>query len=97
MYSSKISISLCITRQNMHVESISACTFYSVFKSEIVFNNHKENCTLINGAQVIKMSKADDIVYFKNHHKGLEVPFIIYTDFEAINEKVHGCKPNNDK
>ena len=29
--------------------------------------------------------------------KGQEVPFVIYADFEAINEKVHRCKPNNDK
>ena len=37
------------------------------------------------------------MVYFKNYHKGLEVPFVIYADFEAINEKVHGCQSNNDK
>ena len=33
------------------------------------------------------MPKADDMVYFKNCHKGLEAPFVIYPDFEAINEK----------
>ena len=43
------------------------------------------------------MPKADDMVCFKNYHKGLEAPFVIYADFEAINEKVHGCQPNNDK
>ena len=59
--------------------------------------NHKENCITINGAQAIKMPKADDMVYFKNYHKGLAAPFVIYADFEAVNEKVHGCQPNNDK
>ena len=49
--------------------------------------NHKENCITINGTQAIKMPKADDNVYFKNYHKGLEVPFVIYADFEAINER----------
>ena len=67
------------------------------FKSEIVFNNHTENCIIINGAQAIKMPKADDMVHFKNYHKGLAAPFVIYADFEAINEKVHRCQPNNDK
>ena len=43
------------------------------------------------------MPKSDDMVYFKNYHKGLAAPFVIYADFEAINEKVYGCKPNNDK
>ena len=43
------------------------------------------------------MPKADDMVYFKNYHKRLAAPFVIYADFEAINEKVHGCQPNNNK
>ena len=43
------------------------------------------------------MPKADDMVYFKNCHKGLEAPFHINADFEAINEKIHRCQPNNDK
>ena len=37
------------------------------------------------------------MVHFKNHHKALPAPFVIYADFEAINEKVHGCQANNDK
>ena len=43
------------------------------------------------------MVNADDMIYFKNYHKGLAAPFVIYADFEAITEKVYGCKPNNDK
>ena len=43
------------------------------------------------------MSKANDKVRFKNYHKGLDTSFVIYADFEAINENVHGCQPNNDK
>ena len=34
---------------------------------------------------------------FENCHKQLPVPFVIYADFEAIAEKVQGCKPNNNK
>ena len=66
-------------------------------KSEIVLNSHTENCIIINGAQAIKMPKADDMAHFKKYHKGLAAPFVNYADFEAINEKVHGCQPNNDK
>ena len=55
--------------------------------------NYTENCITVNGAQAIKMPKADDMVYFKNYHKGLEAAFVIYADFEDINEKVYGCKP----
>ena len=33
------------------------------------------------------MPKADDMVCLKNYQKGLEAPFVIYADFEAINER----------
>ena len=36
------------------------------------------------------MPEADDMVYFKSYHKGLAAPFVIYADFEAINETVYG-------
>ena len=68
-----------------------------MFKSDTVLINHKENCITINGAQAIKMSKADDMVHFKNYHKQLPVPFVVYADLEAITKKVQACRPNNDK
>ena len=43
------------------------------------------------------MPKKDERVYFKNFHKQLPVPFVIYAGFEAITKKVQGCRPNNDK
>ena len=67
------------------------------FRNEKALNNHKENCIAVNGTQDIKMPKADDIVYLKNYQMGLAAPFVLYADFEAITEKVYGCKPNNDK
>ena len=37
-------------------------------------------------------------IYFKNHHKMLSVPFVIYADFEAITEKIDTtCQPSNQK
>ena len=68
------------------------------FSSEKVLTNHKENCIVINGEQAIKMpTKDDNILKFNNFHKQLPVPFIIYSDFEAITEKIHGCKPGNEQ
>ena len=68
------------------------------FTSERVLNNHKENCIQLNGAQAIKMpTKDDNILKFNNAHKQIPVPFVIYADFEAITEKIHGCQSNNDK
>ena len=40
--------------------------------------------------------KSNNILKFNNFHKQLSVPFVIYADFEAITEKIHGCQPKND-
>ena len=43
------------------------------------------------------MPSKDSKVKFTNFHKQLPIPFVIYADFEAITENIHGCKPSNDK
>ena len=67
------------------------------FSREDVLTEHKNNCILINGKQSINMPKKGDKVFFKNYHKQLPVPFVIYADFEALTEKIQGCQPNNEK
>ena len=68
------------------------------FSSERVLTNHKENCIQVNGTQAIKMpTKDNNILKFNNFHKQLPVPFVIYADFEAITEKIHGCQRHDDK
>ena len=67
------------------------------FSREDVLTEHKNNCISINGKQAINMPEKGAKVYFKNHHKQLPVPFVIYADFEALTEKIQGCQPNNEK
>ena len=68
------------------------------FSSDILLNEHNSNCIQVNGTQAIKMpDKDNNILKFINFHKQQQVPFVIYADFEAIIEKISGCKPNNDK
>ena len=68
------------------------------FSSEEVLKNHNNNCILINGQQAIKMpDKSNNTLKFNNFHKQQPVPFVIYADFEAITEKISGCRPNNNK
>ena len=66
------------------------------FSSERVLTNHKENCIQVNGTQAVKMpDKNNNILKFVNFHKQMRVPFVIYSDFEAITEKISSCKPND--
>ena len=68
------------------------------FSSERVLTKHKENCILINGIQGITMPiKEEKILKFNGFNKQLPVPFVIYADFEAITEKIHNCRPNDNK
>ena len=68
------------------------------FTSDRVLNKHRENCIEINGTQAIKMpDKDNNILKFNNFHKQQPVPFVIYADFEAITEKIHGCQQNGNK
>ena len=85
--------------QTKHKERKHFCMYcLQCFSSERVLTNHKENCIQVNGTQAIKMpTKDDNILKFNNFHKQLPVPFVIYADFEAITEKIHGCQRHDDK
>jgi len=85
--------------QTLHKERKHFCLYcLQCFSSEDVLERHRENCIVINGKQSIKMpEKGKNILHFENFHKQLAVPFVIYADFEAITEKMHGCQPENNK
>ena len=70
---------------------------FQCFSSERVLLNHKEICLEINGKQAVKMPEIGSKIDFKNFKKQLQVPFVIYADFEAITEPIHGCQPSNQK
>ena len=35
--------------------------------------------------------KGSNVLKYENFHKQQPAPFVIYADFEALTEKVHGC------
>ena len=66
------------------------------FYSSENLKKHQKDCIQINGTQAITMPVERSKVYFKNHHKMLPVPFVIYADFEAITEKIDSWLPPNE-
>ena len=65
------------------------------FYSKEALAKHREYYIAINGVQAVEMPKpyidkngAERIpsVYFRNHHRQLPVPFVIYADFESVTE-----------
>ena len=57
-----------------------------------ILNEHKNNCLEINKKQNIIMPKPGSKVYFRNYHKMLKCPFVIYCDFESILEPISNVK-----
>jgi hypothetical protein len=55
--------------------------------TEETLKTHRMTCLEVNGTQVRMPNKGTN-VKFRNFHKQLPAPFIIYTDFESILEKV---------
>ena len=84
--------------QSKHKERKHFCMYYlQCFSSERILANHVNNCLRINGNQTFNMPKqGENILRFNNFHKQLPVPFVIYADFEAITEKVQGCKQSEE-
>ena len=67
------------------------------FSSERVLTKHQEVCIEINGEQSIKMPPIGSKIEFKNYNKQMQAPFVIYADFEAITEPIHGCNQSNQQ
>lgn len=81
----------------MSIENIYVCIVYSVSVLKKVLDNHKKICIPIIGAQAIKLPETNTYLKLENYHKQLRGPFVIYSDFEAIVEKVQGCQPSSNK
>ena len=59
------------------------------FTSSLALEEHKGDCLVINGTQAVRMpSEKEKWVEFRDHHKQLPVPFVVYADFESIVEAI---------
>ena len=89
-------------KQTKHKRRTSCMKCLQCFSSKKALDAHRKDCLVINGKQAIKMPNEDENkVEFVNHRKQIPVPFIIYTDFEAITKKnnksdVNGSKDNSN-
>ena len=85
-------------RQNRHRHRLHFCRYcLQYFGSEEILNNYKSNCIVVNGKQAIRMPKIGDLVQFKNFHKQLPAPFVIYADFEPLTQKIDSYQPDDNK
>ena len=102
MYSSKTSISLCTAQQNTKKGNTSVGTICNVSvmkKPSLII----KNSITMNGAQAIKMPKADNIVYFKSSQarsvlQDLGLNILLYEkQTRLINSLLDGQEMRNGK
>ncbi|MCG8373491.1 MAG: Rho termination factor N-terminal domain-containing protein, partial [Balneolales bacterium] len=61
-----------------------------------LLDDHKELCGQHEEVKVI-MPKEGSSVSFGHFHKKIDVPFVIYADFESLMKAFHSAQPNPDK
>ena len=68
----------------------------SSFQLEVSLQNHVEYCSKHKAVGVV-MPKKGSILDFKDHHRKMRVPFVVYADFEAFTVPISTCSPSDDK
>ena len=63
------------------------------FGSQKVLNTHSELCKEHEAVRE-KLPEPGTVLSFKNNHKKMDMPFVIYADFESIIKPIHSVQPN---
>ena len=64
------------------------------FSRADLLEKHKKYCNGVNGrpTRIEMPEEGKNTLSFQNHHKQMEVPYVIYADFEALVRKIPGCE-----
>ena len=80
-------------------KAINNKTFYcmlclSRFTKAHVLVEHEKHCNGVNGrpTRIDMPEEGNNNLTFKNYHKQMKAPYVIYADFEAVVRKFKGCE-----
>ncbi|GBN18460.1 hypothetical protein AVEN_78484-1 [Araneus ventricosus] len=78
-----------------HNGKIFPCDRYLVFyHSEKDLQAYEKDCKKNNAVKIV-MPK-NETIKFKNYHKSLRTPFVMYADFECLTTKIDTCQPDEN-
>ena len=63
------------------------------FTKDELLDKHIKYCSN-NKTAIAKMPNPNKMLYFKNYHKQLPIPFVVYADFECFTKPMNTCSPN---
>ena len=66
---------------------------FTHFTKEELLEKHIKYCSN-NQTALITMPEPNKMLYFKNYHKQLPIPFVVYADFECFTKPMNSCSPN---
>ena len=66
---------------------------FNHFTKEELLEKHIKYCSN-NETVSVKMPEPNTMLYFKNYHKQLPIPFVVYADFECFTKPMNSCSPN---
>ena len=88
---------LVASQTNKHKGKKYVCKYCcNSFQWEVSLQKHVEYCSKKEAIKVV-MPKKGTMLGFKNYHKKMRVPFVVYADFEAITTPISTCSPSDDK
>ena len=88
---------LVASQTNKHKGKKYVCKYCcNSFQWEVSLQKHVEYCSKKEAVKVV-MPKKGTMLGFKNYHKKMRVPFVVYADFEAITTPISTCSPSDDK
>ena len=83
--------------QTRHNESKHFCErcLHGYSRPELL-ERHKPECKglLKRPTRTEMLQEGENKMEFKNHHKQMKVPYVVYADFECVLEKIDGCEPS---
>ena len=86
---------LAASQINKHERKRYFCKYCcNSFPTEKSLQKHIEYCSR-QKAVGVEMPKKGTMLSFKNYHKKMRVPFVVYADFEAFTESISTCSPND--
>ena len=88
---------LVASQTNKHKGKKYVCKYCcNSFQWEVSLQKHVEYCSKQKAVKVV-MPEKGTMLSFKNHHKKMRAPFVVYADFEAFTVPISTCSQSDDK
>ena len=87
---------LSASQYNSHKGKRFVCKYCcNSFQSEKTLKEHVEYCSKQKAVKVV-MPRRGEKLFFKNFHRKMRVPFVVYADFECFTRPISTCAPSNE-